>query len=348
MPDIFAAADVHRAALLRRERAAAAAMVDAYGLAWRAIGVRLGALTAQIAAARARGEDVSPSWLLRAERLTGLLAEVETQLRLFARFTERRIADEQLAAVRAAQGNARQLVLLGMGDPPPGVAVSFASLPTGAVTDLVGVLSDGSPLRSLLDELGPQASAEVRRVLVSGVALGESPAAIARRARVAVGGNLVRALTIARTEVLRSYREASRRTYEANRDVVAGWTWHAALTVRTCAFCWAMHGTDHRLEERMATHPRCRCAMVPRTRTWRELGYDVPEPARRIVRGADAFEDLAAAQQLKVLGPGKFAAYRDGRLDLADLVGFRRDARWGRVGFERPLREVAGGKEDAA
>ncbi|MCL5957851.1 MAG: phage head morphogenesis protein [Chloroflexi bacterium] len=134
------------------------------------------------------------------------------------------------------------------------------------------------------------AGQDVRKALLAGLATGQPQTVIARAVRQALGGNLVRALTIARTEMLRSYREASRQTYLANSDVVNGWIWHAVLSTRTCAACWAMNGTLHKLNERLDDHVRGRCAMMPVTRTWQELGFEnVPETRMPIQRGAICF-----------------------------------------------------------
>lgn len=341
MTDIDEIADRFRAELLQRERQAASELVRAYGIVWQRVKQMLDDVTQQIALARARGEEVDELWLLQRERLQLLQRRVEAEIREFARFAEARIVSEQAAAVLSAQEHAEQLLRAAIGPAPAGVTVTFDRLPSGAVQELVGVLRDGSPLRELLDELGPEASQQVRQALITGVATGQHPTQIAWQVRQALGGNLVRALTIARTEVLRAYRESSRLVYEANRDVVEGWIWHSAANRRTCAFCWSMHGTFHPLQERMATHPRCRCAMVPATKSWRDLGFrDAPESRAKVTPGPELFARLPEDQQRAILGPSKFAAYQAGAISLEDLRGFRRDPRWGRVGYERSLREV--------
>lgn len=345
MPEgrLVAVAEQFRRELLQRERKAARELVRAYGEAWQRIKQRLDDLTRQIEQAEARGEDVSPSWLFEQERLQTLQRQVEAELREFARFAEQRIIAEQAEAVRAAADHTEQLTLAALGEPPPGVTVIFARLPTQALSDLVGFLQNGSPLRDLLDELGPEASQAVRDALIAGVATGQNPRTIARQVRQALGGNLVRALTIGRTEVLRSYRTASLRSYQANSDIMRGWVWHAALDRRTCAFCWSQHGEFHEVTERFATHPRCRCSPLPQTKTWQELGFeDVPETRVELEKGRDLFERLSAERKREILGPAKFAAYQEGKLKLADVAGFRRDRKWGPVGYERSLRDILG------
>ncbi len=330
MPDIYEIAEAHRRALLAAERQAASAMVQAYGQAWQRIRTQLDDLLYRIAGARAAGQEVGTGWLFQAERLSILQQQVEAEIRQFARYAEQSIITQQAEAVRVAQEHAQQLTLTGLGEPPPGVLVTFARLPTGALTDLVGFLQDGSPLRELLDELGPEASQAVRKALITGVATGQGPRTIARWIRQELGGNLARALTISRTEVLRSYRTASLRTYQANRDVVKGWIWHSARDRRTCMACIAMHGSFHTLEERLDDHVRGRCSMVPVTKTWAELGYrDIPDRRPPIEPGPEWFARQPEAVQRQMLGPARYAAWKDGAFDLRDLVGRRRNPRWG-------------------
>ncbi len=339
--DIFEIADQHRRALLEHERKAASEMVHAYGEAWKRIKAQSDDLLRKIAEARAAGQDVNQSWLFQAERLRILQQQTEAEIRQFAQYAEQLIIAQQAEAVRAAQEHVEQLMTAGLGELPPGMLVTFARLPTQTLTDLVGFLQDGSPLRDLLDELGPEASESVRRALIAGVATGQNPRVIARQIRQALGNNLTRALRISRTEVLRSYREASKRTYQANDDVVKGWIWRSALGTRTCAACWAMHGTVHKLDERLDDHVNGRCAMVPVTKTWKELGFkDVPETQVQVEQGAGLFEQLSDQEKEKILGKNAFQAYEDLKIDLIDFVGRSRSSQWGTMRHARSLKDT--------
>ncbi len=260
----------------------------------------------------------------------------------FARFAEAQIVAEQHEAAQAAQEHAEQLMRASLGAPPPGVTVTFARLPASAVQDLVGTLQDGSPLRDLLDELGPEASKQVRQALIAGVATGQHPTVIARQVREALGGNLVRALTIARTEVLRSYREATRQVYQANADVVAGWYWHAALGKRTCLYCVSKHGSFHSSNERLESHPNCRCTMVPATKSWSELGFrDIPETRVQVEPGRHWFDRQPYDVKTAIMHPAAYEAYRTG-WPWRELIRERHDPRWGRSGGPASLRDALG------
>jgi hypothetical protein len=181
-------------------------MVAHFGAAWRQIQARLGALTTLIEQERQAGNEVTPGWLFKQRRLEALRAEVEAEIRRFVDQADEAIRQEQGAAVEAAQRHSESLVATAQGSESARVGTTFQRLPRGAVEDLVGFLADGSPLRELLDELPNAAGAAVRSALIAGVATGQGARQIARRIRGELGGNLTRALTISRTEVLRAYR----------------------------------------------------------------------------------------------------------------------------------------------
>jgi hypothetical protein len=344
MADLHDAALSQRAELLSVDAELAAALVDAYAAAWRRLAPRLDALTARIADARAAGERVDAGWLRQRDALAQLEAAVVSELAQVARAGNGRITGAQWRAVALAQAHARGLVDLAMGPPPAGAALPWVALNAEAVAAMVGALGDGRPLTALLAELGPAAAEAVREALTFGVIAGEPVGTIARRARQAFGGNLSRALTVARTEVLRAYRRASWATYRANADVVRGWIWLSSLSRRTCAACLAMHGTRHPLTEEFHDHPRGRCCPVPDVRTWAELGYpaaEAPEPLD-LGSGEEWFAGQPADVQRAVLGGAKHAAYEAGALDLADLAASTRAGGWGKTLREKSLTEAVG------
>jgi hypothetical protein len=335
---LYEVAARQRAALLRGERQAASELMRAYGGVWQHIQVRLDALWQAKAAAEADGGAVDTSWLYQFNRLDTLQRQVEAELRTFAEFADPLITRQQAAAVDAALRDAESLVRTATHD--ASVTVGWAQLPTAAIEELVGFTANGSPLRELLDALGPAASSSVRDALIQGLALGRGPAAVAREIRQALGGNVVRALRISRTETLRAYREATRRSYEANSDVVDGWIWNCACTERSCALCWAMHGTVHPNTESLNDHPNGRCAMLPHVKDFPGMApQTLPEP------GPAQFARLTPVQQDGILGQAAGRAYRAGAFELKDVVARTFDPDWG-PGFRvKSLRELVGQEE---
>ena len=331
-----AAADF-RAALLRRDDAALKRLMAAYRPAYTRMQARVAALTAQIATAQAEGKTVRPSWLVEKGRLETLQRQIVREWARFADVAEGIITDTQQAAAAAAATDAHQLTLAALSDAGLSglsVGASVTQLHPAAFESLVGVLGDGSPLRDILDTLGAQAAQDVGDTLKHAVAVGRNPRQTARDIREALGGDLNRALTIARTEQMRAYRTASLRSYQENSDILRGWQWRCSPSRRTCPVCLAMDGQEFSTEESLASHPNCRCTMVPVLR-------DRETPPHET--GAEWFAKQDEATQREMLGPGKQKLYAEGKLTLADLVGVKDDAQWGKSRYQRSLRGCAGG-----
>lgn len=340
MADLYEQAQTFRRDALRGEREAASRLVRSYGRAYSEINKEIERLRVRLTAAREAGLEPSPALLYREGRLQVLQSQVLDQISRFAGEADIIIGGAIERATIQGQQHAAELLRVAL---PEGVAVAPSAPPgqvqpvvpesirlaAGAVEQAVAVTQATAPVGQLLQTLAPDAAAVVADALTSGLAQGQNPRVIARQMRVALGGNLTRALTIARTETLRAYREASRSEFQANADVLAGWVWTADLSNRTCPSCWAQHGSVHPLDEIMATHPRCRCTMVPKTKSWRELGFGSTPDSVQIESGPALFRRLPAADQEAILGPAKFRAYKAREITLPDVVARRTSPVWG-------------------
>lgn len=337
MSDLERAIEAFRAALARRDASAAAELARAYGAAYGRISARL----ADLFKLAESSQGLTAAQLVRSRRYRALLRQIEDELAAYGVTATEVVTRSQAAAVALAADHAEALARAALGPPPASVSVRWNALPAEAFSDLVGALQDGSPLRSLFDALGREASTKAGEVLTSGLAQGLNPRVVARQLRQASGMSLTRALTVSRTEMLRAYRTSSIRGYAANPQLVKAWRWSCARQRRTCALCWAMHGHTFPLSVPFGSHANCRCAAVPVTASWAELGFsgvpDAPVPPT----GPEVFEGLPQDWQRSILGAGKYDLYAAGRLRLADIVGERVDPRWGLIRFERPLQEVS-------
>lgn len=331
-----------RADLLRREAAAVADMSAAYDVAATVIQGRLDALQSRMEEAQSAGETISENWLLSEARFTELLTQVEQQLQSFAGNAAPALNDAQRGFVQAASDHAKAVTRAAIGPNEAGVALNWNALPVAALESLVGFAADGSPLQSVLEALGPDGAAAMREALIAGVAAGDSPAAIAARAAAQGNVSRARALNIARTETMRAARTATLDNYRANKDVVKGWTWLAALDMRTCAACWAMHGTHHAVDEPLDGHCQCRCVPVPDTVSWTEMTGDdsIPDTRPQVKTGADVFAGLSEEYQQAILGPGLHALYAAGA-PLSAMVTQTSDARWGTMRQQATVQEAA-------
>lgn len=159
-----------------------------------------------------------------------------------------------------------------------------------------------------------------------GVALGVNPRATAarmlQRTRGGFDGGLARATRIARTEMLDAQRAGAAAMDDAHSDVVTGWRWSAALSPRTCPACLSMNGREFpRSTPGPQGHVNCRCARVPSTKSWAELGFVGMDEGPDVLPNArDWFDGLSRAEQLKIMGPTRLNLLQAGWVSWDDLA----------------------------
>ena len=326
-PDILRTVANHRKALDRQGARTASALTRRYAQSWRAISKDLDALILRMQMAQAAGQALSPGWLAQEVRYRALLTQIEQQVTEFSQYAYATVRNANADVITAAQQNAHALIRASK----PGITGAFSALPVEAINTISGIVGPNSPLQIVFASLGRATSQEVADLLVSGVIRGLNPRVVARQIRAATGAPLTRCLTIARTEQLRAYREASRASYQRSQ-AVASWTWFSALDKRGCPACWAMHGTVHPLNEAMQAHPNCRCTMLPNVDGWTS-----PVPT-----GAEEFDKLTPTEQQVILGPSKWRAYKDGAITLDDMVARHFSPVWGTSVQERSLTAAVG------
>lgn len=293
-------------------------LVRAWVAAWDELHTTWADLSMDIAQAAAGGVWPSPSMILRERRAAEALAAANAAIGDLAAEAGVTVVDAVGRVVDATPGWESQLI-------------ASQYHPDVTRASLVGVFDRVDPraltsvverttarIQSATWRLELSAQDAMRRALIHGVATGLNPKVAARlmvrRVEGAFNGGLTRALTIARTEILDAYRAAAMESQLANRDVLAGWEWYAQLDERTCPACWAMHGTVFDLtEDGPLDHQQGRCARMPITKPWAALGYPgVPEPPSVVPDATVVFDSLTPDQQLRILGPGRLAAYRAG------------------------------------
>lgn len=291
---------------------------------------------------------IPPSWILQQERYTRLQSEL--------RGLVVDLSDELGQAVPPAMRKAYELgiqsaeAMVGPVDPRV-VPQSYASVPDDTIRRFLAFSSTdadrlgGSPLAALLDtfrtEVGENAAGYARDVLVNGLARGRALRSVASELEQGIRGMTAsRALTIARTETLRAHREGHFQSYRRNPELVRSWIWTAAVANvdrPPCAACFSQHGTEHPIDERMETHPNCRCRMVPRRLPFR--GVEPTGPATKIRPGSEVFAELPSRVQRRILGPARFRAYSAGQLPLF-RAGSYTEGLWGRTLRVTPLRNL--------
>lgn len=289
----------------------------------------------------------SGTYILQQQRLAAFITQANEYFQEFGADVAVELTQAQKDAVNLAEQFVPDSITAINGPVPLGY--SFAKLPEGAIQQFVGSLADGSPVRSLTESFGADAAKILNNLLLTGIATGQNPLTVARQMAAAVPDMLRhKANTIARTEMMRANRGANTKLFKANKDVVKGWKWFSSLDRRTCPVCWAMHGKTFPPGEIMATHPNCRCTQIPVTKTWKELGFDVPEVAQPISLTEDGeyfFKKLDVDDQIHVLGKSGHTLWKNGVAKLEDFVQDTYSPQWGFGRTTRSIKDMVGGSK---
>ena len=326
------AIDDYRRRALAREAKVARRLRGLYQLAEKQILRDIRVVVRKVEAAVAAGLPVEAAWLANLESSNELLARIRAHIVTFSVAAGESVA--KATGVAAADGATHAFGMARAARAGSG----FRRLNETQLADLVGAMEPGSPLYDLFRDLGDRATSKARAILGEAAILGQNPRVVAKRLSGSIR-NLTetRALLIARTETMRSYRSATLRSYRANSDVVTGWRWTSAKQSRTCPVCLAMDGTVHPLTEDFASHPACRCVASPITEY-----SDPPDET-----GEQWFARQSEEVQRAVLGPEKLALYKAGKITLGDLVVRTAHPRWGPGLVEASLSRLRA-KVDAA
>lgn len=358
---------------------AQAAVRDAWQRADRAIGARQEAFLAKIAQARAEGKPITEAWLYQVGRLDQLRASVASQYAYLGVVTNRAVTNAQRGAAgppvdaiqalleaqfyRSFDGmtdaEIRAWAAGGGGKGPP-VRLDYATTDVDrAVNSLVGMLSNGAPLRDLtFSNLSLEGANGVAQALVVGATRGDSIRDIAAAMRLERNLVLARAQTIARTEILRANRYASLSTMRTTTistpsgptQAVKGWKWSVAPGgANVCGVCLSLAGTVHPVTEDFESHPNCRCAPVPITASWADLGFpDVKDTPAQVPDADDLVRRMSPADLRRAYGATRADLLAQGYLKPSDMVRWVDRGRWGKqpalatLGALRPLASSRG------
>jgi SPP1 gp7 family putative phage head morphogenesis protein len=239
-------------------------MQRAYKAATAASIAELEALEGRIAERESNGEPPSETILWMRQRIIDNINELGRNLQAFADEGTQIAKDGQAEAAKVANDATEGLVEAAAGKKPANVSIgtSWTNLPDEQLQAFVGFAGDGSPLAELFNKIPQVTTNAMEMALVQGISLGEGPRTVARRVRRAADIGRQRAETIARTEMIRSAREAQRQLYTENGSVT-GYRRQATQDARVCLACLALSGTLHKTDEIMPSHPNC---FVPDTK----------------------------------------------------------------------------------
>jgi hypothetical protein len=300
-------------------------LTDAWVRAW---DVLSGSLTDAVLDVLAITKDGQwpPQWeLRRVARLESALREAQEALAQLGQRTGVVVTDAAGNAIAATADVEPRLIASQL---PAGERVeatkTFAAGIHPQTLDVMMARTTGQ-IHSAIWDLGSQATEAIRRELIRGIAIGSSPRETARqmvaRCEGEFNGGLSRALNIARTETLDAYRVTSQYAHMANKDVLAGWIWTCTLSRRTCPACLSKNGTQYPLDTPgPLDHQSGRCARMPKTKTWRELGINLDEPPDSFPDARKWFSNQSEVDQLAIMGPHRLQLLQSGDVSWDDLA----------------------------
>lgn len=312
------------------------ALTASWVLAWNDLAPLFLAAVQDLIAASDNGQWPPRGTVLRAQRTLHALEQAGNALERLAGQVRR---DVPLAAREAATLGMEGQADIISSQLPYGTTLPAAARHRAHQADAVDAIvrrtAEQVTVRSYY--LEPEATEAMKRELVRGVVTGDNPrdaaAAMVRRVEGQFNGGLSRAMVIARTEVIDAHRQAAEIGQQDHADVLDGWIWHAEVTgpsrTRTCPSCWAMHGTLHPMSEPgPLDHHQGRCSRTPKTKSWADLGFDIPEPPDELPDARAIFDSLPREEQLQIMGPARLRLLDDGAIEWADLSTRRTTPDW--------------------
>jgi len=263
------------------------------------------------------GETVSEGALRQMQHYQALMQQATQQASYYAQIVQDDVAQSVIASANAGVEGAVTTTQLAAGEQP--LVLAFDQIDIGGVTNLAGLLADGTPIRDILMSRWPETWASIETEMLRGAAKGLSPREIAKSIVDKFGAIMADVLRIVRTENMRAYREATRQTY-IQSGVVKQYKRVATKDTRTCVACLALDGRVYPVTQPLVDHPMGRCAMIP---------IVTGAPAVTWQKGSDWFETLDEADQRAMMGDAKFEAWVDGQFDFEDLAVQLPDSVWG-------------------
>lgn len=316
-----------REALLAREDAQLKRMSRQWITIERSLQSEMLALAQQIAEEKAKGSVITEQLLARMSRYKILNAQLKQQILNYAKTQAAKdIAAEQLAYALQGVDSATAAIKAQYA-----FGITFNTLAVEQLTDLSGLLADGSPLYKLLKEAYPDALDGIVKALLEGTARGLGVNQIAKDMAQRMGLGLERITLIARTEQMRAWRTSTARQYRES-GVVLYSKRLCAKSPRTCMACLAADGEIIPLDEVLSDHPRGRCTTVPVVKNAKEIVWE---------SGIEWFNKQSVSVQKEMLGPGMYDLWQRKQFNLKDLGGVTINKIWGNSPRVKTLQEMA-------
>lgn len=301
-------------------------------------------------------DEINRAKVMKLARVQSLLKQVEAEVTRFGGTVQGEVTIIQSQAIQQGIDDALKLMQASLPDLPPEVAraltASFTRLHRDAIESAAGLMGADSPLRQQLEtKFGEYVAGQVETHFLDGIGQGmradRITALLQRNLQNGLGSGLTSVLRTLRTAQVTAYRTSNHATYLANSNIVSGWYWWAFLgDGRVCLSCVEQHGSLHPVDETLEDHWNGRCAPIPATVSYQDLGLDIPEEPFEPERGEDWFNRQPEAVQKDFMGRSMWEAWKDGAFDFRDLSQKTDDPIFGTMYQEASLKGLLGDKAE--
>lgn len=279
-------------------------------------------LTSQIERAMADlPEAPSVDELRGSERLEALRREMSRELNLMRTAIEQAGRTAQRDGVAAGYGSALRVLERG------GLSARMGIPEVNTIQQGVNLV--GHPaFQESLEQYGSYHAQQISDALIDGMSRGLNPNETARMIVRSLDKKnampLVDAVRMTRTTQLYAARLGQRELFKSMGDVVKGWLWSANLgNPRTCISCIVQHGTFYPVTEVLNDHHLGRCAPMPVTPKWEDLGF-IGEREFYETRDESLGIEWLVSQpddvQRQHMGQARWLAWKEDKFKLIDIV----------------------------
>lgn len=313
----------YRAEIDKNERTVLSELGERWLLVQREIENDLYALAAQAVNKRDDGYPTSQATIYSLDRYQHMLEQSKYQIDRYNQSAEKTIESAEKENIQIGLSSANDAI------GALGISVDWNRLNVEAFESMVGITSAGSPLSDLLSADYGDAVRGISNALTSGITLGKPAKTIADEMMNGATIGFDRSLLIARTEINRAYRTANIEQYRRS-GVVAGFR-RLVYKPTACLACLMMDGDFYTLDQELWDHPAGKCTSVPC------LSKDDPIDWQT---GREWFLEQDSEYQKDLMGLSRFAAWKEDKINLTDLVHLKHNDIWGPAPAVRTLAEV--------
>ena len=224
------------------------------------------------------------------------------------------------------------------------VDIMNKTLPDSLVNKIVknSILSDGYTIKEGFEKLDTRLQETFQNQIRLGVLNGDTTQTIIKNLKPYMTDfkdNRIEALV--KTAVSTVVNNTRMETYKENESIFKGYQHQSVLDSRTTFICAERDNKEWDLElkpighklpfKQTPIHYKCRSIILPLTKSYRELGLDIDEipiGTRSSLNGyvpantsfSQWFDKQSADFKENYLGKGRYQLYKDGKIDLSDLV----------------------------